>query len=435
MEITYEQLARAAGEPVERVREWHAAGLLGTTGPELTLVQLEHARLIGFLERRGVSLDAIAAHRGEIEHFIARTAGRAAACVGTLADAAARTGLDPVLAERVWTATGLPPADLLDERDLEFLRGWRTVHDVGHPDEAVVELARVMGDTVTRVTEAMGRITHFHVIRPLVDGGLADAALGDAIGQRTGQLIPLAPRLLAYLTERLLATASRENFALRLLHDRSEPGQLLVAIAFVDLCSFTPLADVMGDRESADVLGRFSDLVRRVIARHEGRVVKQIGDAFMLVFVEPRAAVACLVDIERTAAAEPRFPAVRGGVQWGPVLYRDADYVGANANLAARVAAEAGRHEILVTEAVRRAAAPVADVEFRPLARRKLKGISEEVELFQAVPAAPRTTGRLVDPVCGMEMSPTEPAARLTLGARELAFCSAQCLQRYVAQP
>jgi adenylate cyclase len=191
----------------------------------------------------------------------------------------------------------------------------------------------------------------------------------------------------------------------------------------------------MGDRESADVLGRFSVLVRELALRHDGRVVKQIGDAFMLAFANPSAAVACALEIERRAAAEPRFPALRAGINCGRVLYHDGDYVGANVNVAARVAAEAGRHEVFVTEAVRRAAAPLAGVEFRPLARRRLKGVSEDVDLFRAVGVEAGASPRLVDPVCGMEIGQAEAAARLALGARELAFCSAQCLQRYVADP
>jgi class 3 adenylate cyclase/YHS domain-containing protein len=241
--------------------------------------------------------------------------------------------------------------------------------------------------------------------------------------------------MVEHLTRRLLAEASRENFALRFLDERSAPGELVVGLVFVDLCSFTPIADAMGDHESADVLARFSALVREASARHDGHVVKQIGDAFMLSFVGPGAAVACALEIERRAASEPRFPALRAGINWGRVLYRDGDYVGANVNVAARVADEAGRHEILVTEAVRRTAGAVGGVEFRPIGHRRLKGVSEEVELFRAVAVDEAATARVVDPVCGMEIGASEAAARLALGDRELAFCSAQCLQRYVADP
>jgi class 3 adenylate cyclase/YHS domain-containing protein len=434
MELSLEQLARAAGEPVECVREWRAAGIFRDV-ERFTPADIERVRLVALLRRRGVGLDEIEASRADIDRFVERVGRAPDAVVRTIVDAAAEVGIEPGFAELIWTAAGLPATDLLDERDVQLLRDWKTVHEVGHPEEAVVELVRVLGQALRRATEAMARITHFRVIRPLVARGLEGAALRDAIGAATGRLIPLAPRIVEQLTRRLLADESRENFALRFVDDRTEPGELVIAIAFVDLCSFTPLAEAMGDRESADVLGRFSALVRELALRHDGRVVKQIGDAFMLAFANPSAAVACALEIERRAAAEPRFPALRAGINCGRVLYHDGDYVGANVNVAARVAAEAGRHEVFVTEAVRRAAAPLAEVEFRPLARRRLKGVSEDVDLFRAVGVEAGASPRLVDPVCGMEIGAAEAAARLALGERELAFCSAQCLQRYVADP
>ena len=51
------------------------------------------------------------------------------------------------------------------------------------------------------------------------------------------------------------------------------------AVVFIDLSSFTPLAEAMGDATAAEVLERFSNIVRRSVGAFDGRVVKQIGDA------------------------------------------------------------------------------------------------------------------------------------------------------------
>src|SRR5207248_4874447 len=120
-----------------------------------------------------------------------------------------------------------------------------------------------------------------------------------------------------------------------------------------------------------------------------GRVVKQIGDAYMLIFFEPSAAVACALGIEERATAEPQFPAVRAGANWGPVLYREGDYVGATVNLASRLEAEAGPHQLLVTPELRRAAVRTPDTEFVPVGTRALKGVSEGVELYEARRSTP----------------------------------------------
>jgi adenylate cyclase len=192
----------------------------------------------------------------------------------------------------------------------------------------------------------------------------------------------------------------------------------------------------MGDHMAARVLERFSQIVRDAVGRWEGHVVKQIGDAFMLVFHEPRSAVAGVLEIEQQTAREQQFPAVRSGVHCGQALYREGDYLGTSVNVAARLAAEAARYQLLVTAAVRKEAGGLPDVEFVPLGMRRLRGLADEVEVFEVVTRAnAQATPRLLDPVCGMELGAGEAAARLSLEGEERAFCSQQCLQRFVAAP
>jgi len=193
-----------------------------------------------------------------------------------------------------------------------------------------------------------------------------------------------------------------------------------------------PLTEAMGDVAAAEVVERFSELVREVVNRHHGRVVERIGDAFMLVFTEPRSAVSCALEIEERSSDEPQFTAVRGGVHFGPVLYREGGYVGSNVNIASRVAGEAGRHQVLVTAAVRNEVSGLTDFEFVPLGKRALKGVVEAPELFEARVRGQETTAKVIDPVCGMELAPAEVAARLSVEGNEQAFCSETCLRKFV---
>ena len=83
--------------------------------------------------------------------------------------------------------------------------------------------------------------------------------------------------------------------------------------AFVDLSGFTSLAEAMGDETAVRVLQRFSQLVREATSRSDGRIVKQIGDAFMLVF--PGGALGGRLRARDRAPdrRRPQFPAVRTG--------------------------------------------------------------------------------------------------------------------------
>ena len=46
-----------------------------------------------------------------------------------------------------------------------------------------------------------------------------------------------------------------------------------------------------------------------------------------------------------------------------------------------------------------------------------------------------RSGERVRDPVCGIEMAPTDVAARLVVKGRELAFCCERCLRAFLEAP
>src|SRR5262249_3892982 len=105
--------------------------------------------------------------------------------------------------------------------------------------------------------------------------------------------------------------------------DQYPPTRLRLAIVFLDISSYTPITEVMGDAVAARIVVRLSELVRETTMRFDGRVVDRIGDAFLLVFLESRAALLCALEIERRTAAEPQFPALRGAVHWGDLVYQE----------------------------------------------------------------------------------------------------------------
>ncbi|TME72967.1 MAG: YHS domain-containing protein [Chloroflexi bacterium] len=438
-------LARRTGEPVDRLCEWRALGLISARdqecfGPE----SVERTRLVQLFVRRGIGLEAIAAwvSSGRMERYLELLVPGTSETGYSIAEAATMLGLDPTLVERMARAASLGAADgTFAAEDVAMLRGLKTALEAGCPEDALEQFARVCSDALGRVAESEAHLFHFYFRHRLQAQGLSGPELSEAMNAAGRLMTPLAEPAVLYFHRRAQERAMREEAVMELadeagLHGQGEvPGQLTAAIVFVDLSSFTPLAEAMGDVKAAEVLERFSGLVRDAASRSDGRVVKQIGDAFMLVFPDPRSALACALEIERRTMAEPQFPAVRSGIHSGRVLYREGDYVGANVNLASRLAAGAERHEVLVTGAVRREASGLAGVEFVGLGKRRLKGIAEELELFAARPAEATARERVVDPVCGMELRPTEVAARLALEGKEVAFCSQECLRRFVGAP
>ena len=346
------------------------------------------------------------------------------------------------MVRRFWDAAGFGAiGDALNDDDVDTLRSLRTALDGGLPEPSLIELARVYADALRRVAEAEIRLFHFHVHERLRAAGLSHAELRQVDDAGAEQLRGLTEPTVLYFHTKGWMSAARDDLALHVaeaagLSDVSGvAGTMSAAIVFVDLARFTPLTEVMGDAVAADVIERFSSIVRPTVARCHGRVVKQIGDAYMLIFFEPSAAVACALDIEERAAAEPQFPAVRAGAHWGPVLYREGDYVGATLNLASRLEAEARPHQLLVTPELRRTAEGLPEIEFVSVGARTLNGVSEEIELYEARHSTAGSRDKADDPVCGMELDLPEVAARLDVGGDTLAFCSTDCLQRFVATP
>ncbi|MEE8346678.1 MAG: adenylate cyclase regulatory domain-containing protein [Dehalococcoidia bacterium] len=449
-ELSMEELSRWTGEPVERLGRWRSLGLLGSEGGDrFEHSDVERVRLIQLFLRRGIGLETIgrAASDGLLDRFVELLSAGGAGTVYSLAEAAEILGMDLELLRRLWAASGFTEqGDTLMEADVEGMRLGKSAIEAGFPEEALLQLVRVYADALGRVAEAEARLFHFYVHDRLRAQGLSGQQLVEATEAAGVRANPLMEPVILYYHRKGFERAVREDAAMHLAEEAGlrettdVPGQMQRAIAFVDLSSFTPLAEAMGDVKAAEVLERFSSLVRESAGRWEGRVVKQIGDAFMLVFPEPRSAVACALEIEARTVREPQFPAARSGVHWGTVLYREGDYVGSSVNIASRVAGEAQRHKVLVTGAVRNEVKELPEVEFVPVGKRRLKGLAEELVLFEARPSTPEAREKVIDPVCGMELGLGEIAARLTVdgpstGSGEQAFCSDECLRRFVASP
>ena len=443
--LTLPQLSRHTGEPEERLRDWRARGIIGDAAREdLTVFDVERVRLIQLFLHRGIDLDGIAEgmRSGIFDWFYNFPWREAGGPLYSLAEAAETIGTDLEVLQRFREAMGSTATDdVISEEELALMRGWKVAAEAGVPEDAMVEIIRVYTDSLERVAEAEQRIYRFYVQQRLESEGLSPQELLARLEAAADQLNPLIEPMILYFHRRGLQRAAREDAVMTLaerqgLVKRAEsPADMRMAVVFIDLSSFTPLAEAMGDIAAGAVLERFSRIVRSSTTAWTGRVVKQIGDAFMLVFPDARSAVASALEIESRASAEPQFPAVRGGIHWGSVLYREGDYVGSNVNIASRIANDAQRHQVLVTAAVRKGARELPGIEFVRLGKRQLKGLTGKFDLFDVRSSAAPGAEKAIDPVCGMEIGPAEVAARLSLEGEERHFCSEACLRKFVASP
>src|SRR5437764_10278013 len=160
---------------------------------------------------------------------------------------------------------------------------------------------------------------------------------------------------------------------------------------FADLRDYTSFVERRGDQQAAELLRSYRALVREVLVRFDGAEVKTEGDSFYVVFASVGSAVRCALALQERAAEasliDPLHPITVGiGIHAGETAETTEGYVGSAVNIAARVCGLAKAGEVLVTDTVRALTRTVLDVSYQPLGSRQLKGVSEPVAIFRAVP-------------------------------------------------
>jgi class 3 adenylate cyclase len=157
------------------------------------------------------------------------------------------------------------------------------------------------------------------------------------------------------------------------------PTRLLATVLFTDIVDSTVRAAAAGDRRWRGVLDEFDVNVGRLLARHDGVLVKTTGDGILARFVSPAQAVRCagaMVEAARGAGLQ-----LRAGLHAGEVEVRGDDIGGLAVHIASRVSAMAAPDEVLVTGTVRDLVVG-SGIAFDDRGRHNLKGVPDEWQLL-----------------------------------------------------
>ena len=287
----------------------------------------------------------------------------------------------------------------------------------------------------------MGVVRTFHNYVPerFRAQGLVGPDLLEASRKVGLPLVDLLEPAIIYFHRRAYLRANREDLLRHFAEQVNPPtatlGEEKATVMFVDLASFTPLTATMGDQAAADVLRKLGIAVRSNATRHRGRILKQIGDAFMLVFAQPVDAVEFGLAVEDFVDGQPQFPALHMGAHHGTLLYREGDYVGSTVNLASRVASAGSAGQFLITAELRDAVDGSVDADFCPLPPRRLKGIPNPMRLAEVCRRTSSRTDRVTDPVCGMLLDPDDVVSHTIWRGTTFAFCSDMCRQAFGEDP
>jgi class 3 adenylate cyclase/CheY-like chemotaxis protein len=207
-----------------------------------------------------------------------------------------------------------------------------------------------------------------------------------------------------------------------------EQVQRDMSVMFVDVRSFTPLAERCGARETFRLLNRLFAEIVPVIHAHGGVVDKYLGDGLLSVFPDPgdgpvRAAVAMLHAVDRVSAAERETLDIGIGIHRGPTILGlvgaqdrlESTVISDAVNVASRLERLTRTHDarIIASAEVLPAASPLR-AHARSLGRLAVRGKQLPIECFDVFAsdseeARARKLGAATDPA--RELDPADPDA------------------------
>ncbi len=167
----------------------------------------------------------------------------------------------------------------------------------------------------------------------------------------------------------------------------------LAAIVFTDVVNFS--AKVGQDEERTLALVRRDiRLMTEICARHEGQVLKTMGDGLLLYFISAVQAVGCAQDIQLALAEVAKsLPTEdilihRIGIHLGDVFVSSTDVMGDGVNVASRLQGEAEPGGICLSQTVYDVVKNKLSLQATYLGPRELKNIRDAVPVYQILLAA-----------------------------------------------
>lgn len=304
----------------------------------------------------------------------------------TLDEVAERAKIDVDLLRRHRNALGLVASEdderRYDDDDVEAAELIREFHDAGLPDDGLVDVARVLGQSMARTAEAVRTMVGEAFLQP----GATERDLGLRYAEAVEQLGPMIDPLLTYVLRLHLLELVRSDVVGRAaLSSGSLQGADDVTVCFADLVDFTRLGEELPPDELERVAGRLVEMTYEEVDAPV-KLVKSIGDAVMLVSPHPEPLLDVAIRlVERAGDEDERFPALRAGLASGQALRRGGDWYGRPVNLASRVAEIARPASVLATAGVRESLGEETEstLDWSRAGRRRIKGIDKPVALFR----------------------------------------------------
>ncbi len=380
------RITALAGVRLDRVERWVSAGLFERVEPT-TAAWVARCHQLAELERASVPLNVLVAadrsdilERAYVLDFLQQVrTGRHARN-----EVAAQISMQEELLLRMCEALGIDDSTYLTDEELKFFEAIADAMRHGLPEPIVIETCELWGAYMRFIAAAEVVSYDTNLARRVTSEAPSPLEGAARIAPLTRALLKAADLLPRPLHRRHLLQALN----LRTITDSQgsedlAPGEIDVAMGFVDLSGFTAATEAEGDMQALIYARRLERLVRREGRAGGPRIIKRLGDGLMLASPTVFSMLPSILRIVETTRERDDMPSARAGIAFGRVQTRAGDYFGHTVNLSARLLSEAQPSEVLVTEEVvdEAGSGPYAFREPRDV---ELHGIREPVRVWRA---------------------------------------------------
>ena len=182
----------------------------------------------------------------------------------------------------------------------------------------------------------------------------------------------------------------------------SKERRRLATVMFTDIVGYSSLTQ-KNERLAVQLLEEHRKILRPIVARHNGREIKTMGDAFLIEFGSALEATECAINIHKKlhdynqqSIVERRIH-LRIGIHLGDVLQRQSDVLGDAVNIASRIEPLAEADGICISEQVFDQVRNKLDCPIEKLGSRQLKNIDYPIDVHRILWEKDETAGVSLD--------------------------------------